>query len=135
MLFLQTLSVLLSGGVHLAQALNPAVAAISNKAMRYRFSHIEHEVLAGKNLSEVLAIMEKSRSPELYGLIAIGEASGTLARMVHQAALLYQERLYHYLNLITTVIQPIFLIIMGLLVSLLIMVIYTPLLTLSHALF
>lgn len=133
MLFLQTLSVLLEGEVHLAKALPPAIKIITNTVTRRRFEKLEKEIVAGRRLSDMLArVMESS---ELCGLIAIGEASGTLVIMVQQAATLYQERLNHQLELLTTAIQPILLISMGLMIALLVMVIYTPLLTLSDALF
>ena len=133
MVFLQTLSLLLEGGVHLAQALSPSMEALHNFIIYQQFAKLKTEVIAGRLLSD--ALYEICQSRELSGLVAIGESSGTLALMVRQASLLYRERVYAHLDLLTTLIQPILLIGMGVLIALLIMVIYTPLLTLSHALF
>jgi type IV pilus assembly protein PilC len=133
MLFLQTLGLLIGGGVHLVRSLLPARTAIANTVLRTQYALVEKEVIAGRLLSDALA--NNGASPELCGLIAIGESSGTLPTMVQQAAIIYRSRLDQQLTFITTFIQPLVLIIMGLFIAVLIIVIYTPLLSLSHILF
>jgi type II secretory pathway component PulF len=68
---------------------------------------------------------------QLILLIKIGETTGTLDRMLLQASLLFKKRIETTLLRGTTFIQPLLLVVLGFFISLVIIAIYLPLLSLT----
>lgn len=130
--FLQTLGLLLQGGVQLPEALKITKSVILNTVISGELSKIESDILSGNRLAQALERSSIFNSPELIALISVGEQSSNLSHMVNQAAEIYQSRVYIMLNRLTTFIQPLLLVILGLCVAGLICALYMPLLTLSY---
>lgn len=130
--FLQALTVLLEGGVHLVKAISIARKALHNDMLKEALEKVERDVETGVPLSSAFGRYQLVKSPELESLFAIGEATGSLAAMVHKAAQLYHKKAYRALGLIATLIPPLVLIMLGLVIGVLIFAVYTPLLTLSR---
>ncbi|MFA6066319.1 MAG: type II secretion system F family protein [Candidatus Babeliaceae bacterium] len=132
--FLQTLAVLVKGGVRLVDAVVIASKPISNRVLRSELEAVARDITSGVAMSDALMHQQYINSCELEALCKIGESTGTLAVMIEQAAQLYRERVHKSLTFFTTILQPSLLIILGLLVGLLLVAVYVPLLTLSHSL-
>jgi len=129
--FLQALSVLLIGGVRLVDALALATRPIANSVIQRSLLEVLHHVTSGRSLSAALKMQPLLHIHDIEMLCEIGEASGNLAHMIQQATELYRQRVQKYVTLITTVLQPILLIILGLCICFLLVAVYMPLLTLS----
>ena len=130
-LWCQSLALLLSGGMPLVQAMKIAAHAVNNSCMRAAFIASAYEVDGGYSLSSAVRTSPLLNDQELEALIAIGESTGALQRMIQESARIYRERVYRLLTLSTTIIQPLLLIVLGLLIGLLIVSIYVPLFSLS----
>lgn len=129
--FFRTLGSLLVGGVDITKALQVAVMSVSFEPLRNAYATIAAEVQAGRPLSEAFERSPLEVAPVCKAMIAVGEASGNLGLMLVRCADFYQAQLYKMLALINQLIQPVMLILLGLLVAMLVFALYEPLLTLS----
>lgn len=130
--FLQSLSMLLSSGMHVVVALRIAQNVVSNSELHERVSQLVTEVEAGNSLSDAMAQdPDQSFGYDIIALVRVGQESGKLASMLEKASLLYQEKVDRLLTIFTTLFQPLLMIIMGMLITLLIFAVYLPVLQLG----
>ena len=117
----------------LEEALDTAQNALSNEALRQRAGEFKEAVLSGESLS---AGLQKSRlaSGVTLALINAGEKSGELGGMFLKSAEFYKERLARLTQNLSSAIEPIFLILLGLFVLVLGLGIFLPMWELGGAL-
>lgn len=125
-LFLESLSVLIEQGVHLAMALPLAKATIKNWYIYRELSFIEQDVMSGILLHKAMRAGDLF-SAECCAMIAVGEESGKLGIMLEQASLMCRDQVHRSLSTIMVLFQPFLLLILGLLVAALIFALYIPL--------
>lgn len=131
--FLRALSMMVQGGVQLVPALNMAQALIKNRVIRNHCQQLAVDVESGSSLSQSLLHNQKQLfDSELIALVRVGEESGQLGSMLAKAACGYQAKVSQSLYIITTLFQPLFMIIMGLLVTGLIFSVYVPIFNLAR---
>lgn len=128
---LNSLSILLSGHVHLKDALEVSQTAISNNVMKSALNRVILNFEGGMTLSAAIEKEKLLAMPDFIAMLKIGESSGQLSLMVDQAAKIYLARLYEKLNWATTLVQPIVLIILGILIASIVSAVYIPIFTLS----
>ncbi len=128
--FLSALSVLLKGGVALPSAIAVSSEAISNIIIKNQVLDISVQVQEGRSFSDAI---NKSifGFPDLKAIIVVGQESGNLESSITKAADIYQKSLQQKINFFVKIIQPLLLIILGLLISTLIFAIYVPVFTIS----
>jgi general secretion pathway protein F len=124
--FCRTSSLLLKGGTPLLQALSLTRAVLKNRVLESALTQVEHSVSEGEPLSKQI---EKTRlmPPLVPRMLAIGEKTGENAAMLHHIATLCEEDLSRTLQRYTTLLQPILLIILGLLIGIVVLSILIPL--------
>lgn len=131
--WLRSLALLLKGGVQLVPALKIAPHGIKNAVIHQACADLIDRVRAGNSLSAAMMHHEnRFFEDEITALIAIGEESAALDRMLAQAADMYQAKVQRILLLITTLFQPLCMIIMGLLITALIFAVYLPIFNLAQ---
>jgi type IV pilus assembly protein PilC len=126
----RSLALLQEGGMSVVQALEIALYAVDNSAVRADLAVALADIRAGHALSSALQGALSDRQEAII-LITIGEESGTLPCMVKKIATLYDERVLKTLRAYTLLVQPICMILLGVLVALLIVAIYMPLFDLA----
>ena len=129
--FFKTLGSLLRGGVDVAKALSIACLSVSYAPLRTRYELCARAVEGGTPLS---AALEKAQLPiaaPCKALVHVGEATGNLGPMLVECATYYQEKLYKMLDALSKVVQPLLLLVLGLLVACLVFILYEPIFTLS----
>lgn len=132
--FLDSLVLLVHGGMPLVPALFIAQRSCSNSVLYEYLSTIGTTVALGSPLSVALQRCPGNFfSPEDFAIVAVGENIGQLAPALAQAAQLSRNRATRSIMIITMVIQPLLLIILGLMITLLILAVYSPMFTLSWA--
>ena len=114
--FASAMAMMLNSGVLLVDALGYAVSTVSNSFISKRLAAVKESVKQGKKLSE--AMSKTGFLPQTYaGIIEVGEQAGRLAiifkDMEGRMRTDYEQRLS---NLIT-LIEPLMIIIMGLIVG------------------
>lgn len=130
--FLHSVSMLLNSGVRLIQAMNISSKAIKNSILRGQVDQLEREVEAGSSLSQSMNRIPGSLfEADLVALAKVGEESGRLGPMLKRGADIYQGKVNRSISFFTTIFQPMLMIILGLMITLLIFAIYLPVFSLS----
>lgn len=125
------LSLLIVGGVTLPDALHVLIASMDNCIVKKEWERLYHDVMSGYLLSDA---MERSRlfSQEVVSLVALGQESDTLSQALQRAACVYLESVRRSLSRFVFLLQPLAIMILGLLVAILIFSVYLPIMNLSY---
>lgn len=123
--FTRTLSTILASGVSLVQALEVVQKVVGNKVAEKSLEKIKDKLLKGISLGE--AIGDESLFPEmLHSMIKIGEESGSLDDILDKTANFYDEELEAALKRMTTMIEPVMIIVMGVVIGFIVVAMMMP---------
>lgn len=129
-LFARTLSTLLSGGLPLVPSLETAAKAIDSKQIGQAVYRSVETVREGKGLSVSLAATKVF--PELaIEMIEVGESTGALPQMLNSVAEFFEEDVQTNLTAAMSLIEPLILVVMGLVVVMILIALYAPIFSLS----
>ncbi|MDZ4100009.1 MAG: type II secretion system F family protein, partial [Methylophilaceae bacterium] len=132
--FLQAVALLLDGGVSLVPALTIAKGVVANKVLARQLEAVVAEVSAGGSLSEALVLVsEPLFGPEVISLATVGQETGRLSFFLSRAARIVQAQVYRSVTFFATIVQPLVLIVLGLLIALLLVSVYMPVLNLANS--
>jgi general secretion pathway protein F len=123
--FTGTLSVLLKSGIPLVDSLEIAKASMGNLLMEERIQETSRVIGEGGDLATPL---RKGGwfPPMVIQLIRAGEKSGELEAMLSKAAEIYEEEAENHVASLTSLIEPMIILIMGLVVGFLVLAILLP---------
>ena len=110
--FARTAEMMLATGVPMLDSINIAIGAVNNKVVEEEYSKSLDIIKGGKPLSEAL----KERNymlPLVPQMSSIGEQSGKIDEMLGKAAQVYENELDEQINNISTMIEPILMVIMA----------------------
>ena len=110
--FARTSEMLLSTGVPMVDSITIAINAVSNTVVETEYTKAIELLKGGKTLSEALAEREYML-PLVPQMAGIGEESGKIDEMLGKAAKVYEDELYNQINGISTMIEPILMVIMA----------------------
>jgi type IV pilus assembly protein PilC len=129
-LFSRTLSTLLTGGLPLVPSLETAARSIESREIaRAVYTSVE-TVREGKGLSASLELT--GVFPELsIEMIEVGESTGALPQMLNSVAEFFEEDVQTSLAAIMSLIEPVILIVMGLVVVVVLIALYLPIFSLN----
>ncbi len=130
---LQALALLVNSGVPLVTGLAIVGQSVQHFSIKSTLASLHHDVASGQLLSAAMVTAENFL-PEVIALIHVGEESGTLGQALESAALVYNDSLEEQLKRFVFFLQPIVIILLGLLVTTLILAVYLPIMQLSQAL-
>ena len=123
--FARTLSTLLAGGTPLVEAMQITGASLSNRARAKRLDEATRLVVEGKSLAQ--AMLTTGLMPHTaIKMIEVGEATGGLDTMLADVAGFFEESLSHTLTRMMSLIEPMLMLLMGVLVGGTIIVMYLP---------
>jgi len=111
-----TLSALLTGRVELIRALNLSASSVRMKFLRTRLSAVAKSVKGGATLSAALR-EHRSLNPTGYDLVAVGEASGELPKLLSALARLYETTGRDRMKRALQLIEPLAIIVIGVVVG------------------
>ncbi len=126
--FCRTLSTLLAGGIPVLQALETAGPTAGSVQVATAVRD------AGRSIQEGQSIAEPLRRSELFPpmvtiMIAIGEETGELASLLNRVADFYEEEVAIITKGLTSLIEPLLLILVGGLVGAMVVSLYLPMFT------
>ncbi|CDZ78329.1 General secretion pathway protein F [Legionella massiliensis] len=123
--FTQTLALCFNAGLPIVEALD-AVNGISRNQVYVRAIHsIKEEVLTGQQLH--LAMAKTTAFPSMaIQMIKIGEESGTLELMLIKVADFYEEGVNSSIDILMNLLEPIIMVILGLIIGGLVIAMYLP---------
>ncbi len=110
--FARTAEMMLATGVPMLDSVKIAIEATSNVIIEAEYSKSVEIIKGGKSLSEAL----KDRDymlPLVPQMASIGEESGKIDEMLGKAAQVYENELDEQINSISTMIEPILMVIMA----------------------
>lgn len=110
--FARTAEMMLATGVPMLDSITIAIGAVNNVVVEEEYSKSLEIIKGGKPLSEAL----KDRTymlPLVPQMSSIGEQSGKIDEMLGKAAQVYENELDEQINSISTMIEPILMVIMA----------------------
>jgi type IV pilus assembly protein PilC len=124
--FCRSLSTLLAGGLPLVSSLQVASASVGNAYLRAKLEPVETKVREGKSLHE--ALEETGVVPDLaIDMVEVGEATGSLDEMLSNVSDFFDDEIETRVQRLLTLVEPLMLVFMGVIVSLLLVAMYLPL--------
>lgn len=130
--FLHSISMLLTSGVLLVKALQVSGAEIKNSVVHGQIHELEGAVTSGVALSRAMSTIPNTVfESDLISIARVGEESGNLGQMLKKAAVIYEGKVNRSITFFTTIFQPLLMIILGLLITLLIFAVYLPVFNLA----
>lgn len=131
--FARGFGLLLSGGVDVVDAMQTVAPILGNKNVERRFRLATEDVCQGKSLTTALS--DHKLFPEmLIQMVSVGEKTGSLDQVLLQSCSYFDDQAERALNTMTTMIQPIMLGVMGGVVGVLFVAIYSPMLSIMQTL-
>ncbi|GMU92566.1 MAG: pilus assembly protein PilC [Candidatus Hydrogenedentota bacterium] len=128
--FARTLGTLLDNGVPVLRSLRITVETLSNKAIAQEVDIVQARVAEGDSISSGLA-QTRYFPPMVVNMFVIGEESGKLGAVTKRMADAYEIEVDRAVKTMTALLEPIMIIIMGVLVGGLVISMLMPLLTMS----
>src|SRR6201991_4179356 len=129
-LFARTLSTLLTGGLPLVPSLSTAARSIDSRQVGNAILRSVETVREGKGPSRSLE--QTKVFPELaIEMIEVGESTGALPQMLNSVAEFFEEDVPTNLTEARGLLQPVILIVMGLVVVTILIALYYPILSLG----
>ena len=129
--FTQTLSLLLASGVPMIAALEAGRDTVSNFMMKEAVNRALIAVQEGVPLAVALG-HEKAFPPVVIHLIASGEKSGNLEHLLEQAGAHQELELTHRSQVLTGVLEPVLILVMGGVVLMIVIAIMLPILNMNN---
>ena len=129
-LFARTLSTLLTGGLPLVPSLETAARSIDSRRVASAILRSVETVREGKGLSKSL---EQTKAfPELaIEMIEVGESTGALPQMLNSVAEFFEEDVQTNLTAAMSLIEPMILVVMGVVVVTILIALYLPIFSLG----
>lgn len=114
--FTRTLSTLLGSGVPILAALDITKEVVGNVILENVIVNTRKYVEKGEKLAEPLKISGEF-PPDVVQMIFVGEESGALDEMLNKIADFYDMTVGYAIKKLTTIIEPLFLMVMGVMVG------------------
>ncbi|MDD5745656.1 MAG: type II secretion system F family protein [Candidatus Omnitrophica bacterium] len=131
--FSRTLSTLLSGGVPILRALELTKEVSGNEVVSRAVAAVYGSVREGGFISRVLE--HSDVFPQLMiNMIAVGEESGALDKMLAKVADTYEEEVEITTNALTSLLEPMLVLGVGSIVGVIVLSMFLPLITLIQSL-
>ncbi len=129
-LFSRTLATLLTGGLPLVPSLETAARSIDSRQIGRAVASSVESVREGKGLSRSLESTKVF--PELsVEMVEVGESTGALPQMLNSVAEFFEEDVQTSLAAIMSLIEPVMLIVMGIVVVFILIALYEPIFSLN----
>jgi type IV pilus assembly protein PilC len=129
----RTLATLLGGGLPLVNALDIAARSVGNQFMAKQLDIVGARVREGASFAA--ALEDRRAFPDVAVKMAeVGESTGALQEMLNTVADFFDEEIATTMERFITLVEPVLLVIMGLVIAGLLLALYMPLFQLSSVL-
>lgn len=123
--FARTLSTTFSAGIPLVDALISAAGASGNYVYRTAINSTRSEVMGGMQMN--VAMRTTNAFPEMVAqMVMIGEESGDLDGMLSKVADIYEQQVDDAVDALTSLLEPMIMVVLGVVVGGLIVAMYLP---------
>src|SRR5688500_15360885 len=126
----RTLATLLGGGIPLVNALEISVKSMSSRHLGMELDAVRHRVQEGQSFAA--SLLERGVFPDVaVKMVEVGESTGALQEMLNSLADFYDEEIETEVGRFITLIEPLLLVIMGIVIAVVVLALYMPLFELS----
>jgi len=132
--FARSLSIALKSGVPIVQALSVVEQVVDNTYIGQRIEQIRDGVERGETLLRT-TVTTGVFTPVVLQMISIGEESGELDELLREVAEMYQREVEYELKTFSAQIEPILIVLLGVLVLVLALGVFLPMWDLGRAAF
>lgn len=123
--FTRTLAITFAAGLPLVEALNAVAGATGNILYAKATNKIKEDISTGQQMN--VAMEQTKLFPTMViQMVAIGEESGTLEKMLSKVADFYEEAVDNAVDALSSLLEPIIMSILGILVGGLVVAMYLP---------
>ncbi len=128
----RTLAVLLNSGIPLIEAMETVSRVAGNRIIEQALTDATRRMRDGGTIAATLR--DTGQFPAMIiQLVATGEESGTLPTMLGKAAVYYEQQVDNSVATLSTLIEPVMIVIMGAIAGAVIFALYLPIFTLGQA--
>jgi type IV pilus assembly protein PilC len=121
----RTLATVLRGGIPLVQAMETTAGVISNRVIAKHLSESRELLTEGVSLAN--AFERTKLAPDMtVRMIEVGETSGDLPQMLEDVADFYEQEVENKITDLTTMIEPVLMLIMGIVIAFIVVALYLP---------
>jgi type IV pilus assembly protein PilC len=126
----RTLATLLGGGIPLVNAIEIGGRSMSNKYLARELDDVRRRVQEGQSFAA--ALRERASFPDVaVKMIEVGESTGALQEMLNSLADFYDEEIETEVSRFITLVEPVILVVMGVIIAMVVLALYMPLFDLS----
>lgn len=123
--FSQTLSALLNSGINIISALSITAKTAGNKVLETGIVNTIEKISSGQSIAEPLD--ETGLFPPMViQMIAVGEKTGDISSMLNKIHSFYEEEVDAAVDAITSVLEPILIILLGITIGGILIAMYLP---------
>lgn len=130
--FCRTLSLLLKSGIRVTQAIEITGETTKNRAYRAACAEISAKVMKGEPISSGLAAHPELYPDILIHMIAVGERTGSLSNTLSYLGELHESEVDDLTKTLSSSIEPVLMIVMGLLVGTIAVSVITPIYSITQ---
>ncbi|MCI0614174.1 type II secretion system F family protein [bacterium] len=125
---MRTLHTLLAGGIPLVNAIDVAASAVGNTLISKRLENVSQHVKEGDTLWSSLQQTNLITHMAIE-MVKVGEETGSLEEMLRNISDFYDEEIDTSLTNVLSIIEPVMLIVMGMVIAVILLAMYYPLFT------
>jgi type IV pilus assembly protein PilC len=130
--FSRTLSTMLSSGVPILEGLSIVSKTSGNVVIENALLKTRQSISEGQSIAEPLEAA-KIFPPMVVQMIAVGEATGALDAMLGKIADFYDDEVDNAVSAMTTLLEPIMMVFLGVLVGGMLIAMYLPIFKIAGA--
>jgi type IV pilus assembly protein PilC len=123
--FTRTLATLYSSGVPILKSLEIVERGVTNEVLLRVIRKIREGVREGKSLAKPMSA-HKEFPPMMVQMIAVGEETGSISDMLNEIAKSYEVEVEYALKNLTTAIEPLLIVFMGVVVGMTALSLFLP---------
>lgn len=130
----RTLATLLGAGIALTEGLAAVASGVGNMHYAVATQQLHTQLMQGQSLTQALSQHPRLFEAMLVQMCDIGETSGTLDNMLDKTADHFETRVSQTLARLSVLVEPVMMVLLGLLIGTLVLALYLPLFELGQAL-
>ncbi len=131
--FCRTLSTTLASGIPIVQAMQMSCGTLNNRHLEQRLADAILKIREGSGISQ--ALEQTGSFPNIaLRMIGVGESGGSLVDMLDAVSEHYESEVERRLHRLTTLVEPIMMLTMGLLIGGIVVAMYIPIFQMASTL-
>lgn len=127
--FYRVMGLLIDSGMPLIESIELS-SALLHSYYDDKISQATRQIISGGKLSEAFWQYELA-PPVAYSMLRVGEGTGDFSRMFDSSADFYEEKLTYHIQFLMKIIEPILMILIGLIIGLVVVLLYLPIFDLA----